>query len=594
MPRLGKRAQHLKRARDAAKKQAKVVTPAGPSGAATPDLSTSPVPSLNESDHSESSDTDFDPEEALRKDPEAMLGEFTADWVESLPRDDLYTLALLLFHILTQDFQLLITAASKIVAKYVNRSPQTVEKWRVDFLRNEGELPDFLRGTYARMNCVSNDEDLTMKAREYVRENAFRKGSPNMTAGSFASWVNNDLLPNATLESGAPRKISVEVGRKWLHSMGFQVKRITKGIYYDGHERQDVIEARESFLKKMVSLGFLHSSNSPSPEMASYLPEVELSPDWENTIFWFHDETTFNANDDQKTMWKDDTIQVIKPKSRGSGIMVSDFIEERQGYLALSDSMHSTLASTDPTMPKEARRLFEYGHARDGYWNNDHFMQQMEIAVKVAEAKYPPRVFKHVWIFDHSCGHTAFAPDALVASRLNKKPGGAQPAMRDTVWAGKVQKLVEPDGTPKGVAKIFEERGINTSTLKLEDMQIILANHDDFKNEKNALDTFLEKKGHTALFLPKFHCEFNGIERVWGHSKRTVRAQCDYTLPSLRTNIPKALDSVSVETIQKYIQRSRHYMFAFLGGSKPGTDMEKMVKKLGKEFKSHRRVGVND
>ena len=81
--------------------------------------------------------------------------------------------------------------------------------------------------------------------------------------------------------------------------------------------------------------------------MASFLPEVELSPDWENTIFWFHDETTFNANE---TMWKDDTIQVIKPKSRGSGIMVSDFVEEWQGYLALSDSMHSTLASTDPTI----------------------------------------------------------------------------------------------------------------------------------------------------------------------------------------------------------------------------------------------------
>lgn len=35
-------------------------------------------------------------------------------------------------------------------------------------------------------------------------------------------------------------------------------------------------------------------------------------------------------------------------------------------------------------------------------------------------------------------------------------------------------------------------------------------------------------------------------------------------------------------------------MFAFLGKNKPGTEMGKLVKKLGKEFKSHRRVGVND
>ena len=46
------------------------------------------------------------------------------------------------------------------------------------------------------------------------------------------------------------------------------------------------------------------------------------------------------------------------------------------------------------------------------------------MAVKVAKAKYPLCAFKHVWISDYSCGHTAFAPDVLVASRLNCKPGG--------------------------------------------------------------------------------------------------------------------------------------------------------------------------
>ena len=110
------------------------------------------------------------------------------------------------------------------------------------------------------------------------------------------------------------------------------------------------------------------------------------------------------------------------------------------------------------------------------------------MAVQVAEAKYPPCIYKHIWIFDHSCGHTAFAPVALVTSRLNKKTGGQQPAMRDTIWGGKVQKLVMEDGTPKGAAMILEERGINTTPLKLDDMRVILSQHDDFRNEKNALD----------------------------------------------------------------------------------------------------------
>lgn len=76
-----------------------------------------------------------------------------------------------------------------------------------------------------------------------------------------------------------------------------------------------------------------------------------------------------------------------------------------------------------------------------------------------------------MWIFDHSCGHKAFAPNALVASRLNKKQGGSQPRMRDTVWAGKPQKLVHDDGTPKGVEMILRERGINASPFNLEQLR---------------------------------------------------------------------------------------------------------------------------
>ena len=58
---------------------------------------------------------------------------------------------------------------------------------------------------------------------------------------------------------------------------------------------------------------------------------------------------------------------------------------------------------------------------------------------------------------------------------------------------------------------ILEQRRISTGTLGLEAMQTILSLHDDFKN---ALETMLTNKGHTALFLPKFHCELKGIEKV--------------------------------------------------------------------------------
>ena len=40
---------------------------------------------------------------------------------------------------------------------------------------------------------------------------------------------------------------------------------------------------------------------------------------------------------------------------------------------------------------------------------------------------------------------------------------GAQPQMRDTVWDGRVQKMVFADGKPKGMKIVLEEHGIDTS-----------------------------------------------------------------------------------------------------------------------------------
>ncbi len=155
---------------------------------------------------------------------------------------------------------------------------KTVQKWRTDFVKNNGELPDFLRGHYGRMNAVKNNEELTEKATRYVRENSFKKGAGNLTSRSFCTWVNDELLPNATLEPGAPRKISVEVSRKWLHRMGFKVRRITKGVYCDGHERTDVVKHRQIFLNEMSTLGFLHALNAPNEESADVIKDVGRTP----------------------------------------------------------------------------------------------------------------------------------------------------------------------------------------------------------------------------------------------------------------------------------------------------------------------------
>ena len=47
-------------------------------------------------------------------------------------------------------------------------------------------------------------------------------------------------------------------------------------------------------------------------------------------------------------------------------------------------------------------------------------------------------------------------------------------------------------------------------------MTRLLSNQADFKKQKRFLEEIFERRGHVAIFLPKFHCELNIIGYFWG------------------------------------------------------------------------------
>lgn len=61
-------------------------------------------------------------------------------------------------------------------------------------------------------------------------------------------------------------------------------------------------------------------------------------------------------------------------------------------------------------------------------------------------------------------------------------------------------------------------------------MRRVLELQEDFAKEKPLLQIVIEEKGHKCFFLPKFHCELNPIELVWGHMKRGEFLHFDLTL----------------------------------------------------------------
>ena len=431
MPPKSKRKLHLVQAREAKRRK----TPSTSSALSNLDIS---HPSLSPPSLSSVSDQPSpSPPSSSSSVSDDMFLSYIEDWASSLSRDDKQSLVITLHYALVEVNSFPSNKAADLIASLVGKTERTVRDWKYSFISNNGSFPETQQGKYRRQGVLWQKEELNETVTDYVRANAVVKGKPNMTAISFCRWVNESLFPNSILEPGYPRRVSVQTARTWLHKLGFQVLEKKKGVYIDGHERADVVQHRKRFLHQLVAAGFLTKEGAPCDDVKEAFPSdiEEPPPDCrEKNIFIFHDESTFNANDDESLQCGSPETQVIRPKSRGSGIMVSDFIMEK-GYFCLSESEHDVAKETDPDIPRGARTLLEYGEVRDGYWTSDKFMKQMLGAVKIAEAKYPKeKGFRLFWVFDQIGCHMAFSDDSLNVNRMNAKEGGAQPCMHDTVY----------------------------------------------------------------------------------------------------------------------------------------------------------------
>ena len=272
----------------------------------------------------------------------------------------------------------------------------------------------------------------------------------------------------------------METSRKWLHELGFHVLDQKKGnTLTDMKEMMWLSIGGNSFVK--FTLEFINKDNAPAIKAAQCLPsDLERPPTaiLDKTVVIFHDELIFLANEDQRTQWGSVDMHSIKPKDKGAGIMVSDFIDEHIGYLRLYDEgFEQAKVTYGPIVKKEARELLEYGDNKEEYWTSENFLAQVDKAVKIPNIKYPPEDgFKVVWIFDKSSCHNDYSDDALIAAHMNAKPGGKQAVMRDTIWDGKPQRMAFNIGVPKGLIQVLKERSkYHPKTLHLIFFNIVLS-----------------------------------------------------------------------------------------------------------------------
>ncbi len=167
-----------------------------------------------------------------------------------------------------------IVDACKLSSLATGFNHKVIHRWAqhifVDFFSSKSSLEDVTdqlldneleseRGKHPKWISLSSDENFQVDVRKFVCEKAYVRGSPNRTLNDVATWI------KATYQV----EVCTSTMSNWLHNLGFGYHQYSKGVYFDGHERADVVADRRVYLKSLQSLDSrMWPYHCPSPDPA--------------------------------------------------------------------------------------------------------------------------------------------------------------------------------------------------------------------------------------------------------------------------------------------------------------------------------------
>ncbi|KAG0640742.1 hypothetical protein HOY80DRAFT_1041121 [Tuber brumale] len=299
------------------------------------------------------------------------------------------------------------------------------------------------------------EESTLLAVREYISQAGETVDSMGIAQAisRHLAEMNDDVIPpgRGRIVRNIQRTISSRSSHPWLQKLGFNWKEVHKGVYNNGHEREDVKQYRnEIFIPYLgdIKPAIMQWDNDLSPISNPELLSGQLEP----IIMVTQDECTFNANDGRHCIWTHEEHQPLRKKGRGQGLHVSDLLTP---IGRLGDGA--------------ACEILKCGG--DIWWDGEKLLEQIKTkAIPLFKAEFPWA--KALFLFDNAKTHFKYADDALRVSKMNLADGGKHAkAMRSTYVVdeshpngGYYQSMVQEDGTPKGLKSVLTERGLWLST----------------------------------------------------------------------------------------------------------------------------------
>lgn len=220
--------------------------------------------------------------------------------------------------------------AAKAAGRGVKHA-RNLRKWIKDFLYTE-KLPLHRCGAYH--TSILDDEDFAQGIQLHLTEIS-KKGY--IRAQDIVNYV---ATPEVQQRLGVKaRGIHVRTARRWLHKLSWRYQQKKKGMYIDGHEREDVVEYRKGFVerwKEYEKRFVIYDNNGKVVSTPTGFPVPQGLRF--RLILVTHDESTFYENDRRKTHWISDNAKpVAEKKGEGQSIMASEFLTLEWGRLTDGD-----------------------------------------------------------------------------------------------------------------------------------------------------------------------------------------------------------------------------------------------------------------
>jgi hypothetical protein len=246
--------------------------------------------------------------------------------------------------------------ASKTLAISIGKGDyqaRLIRSWTQNFIIHH-QIPVSMRGKHQKVKSLLGDEDIHQMITEYLWS-----VSCNVTVSGFKAYIEQEIFSSIGIER--KKTISDNTVRAWLKHFGWEFRVEKKDVYYDGHERPDVIKYRQDFLSEISKLE--KWMPKPSNDDIMILEEPVLDVNEKRHILITHDESVFYANDGKKTFWGPAGHQPLRKKGTGLSLHVSDFLTEVDGRLKFEE--------------EEACVMMKPGINRDGWWKTDDLIKQV-------------------------------------------------------------------------------------------------------------------------------------------------------------------------------------------------------------------------